>query len=366
MPLYGKNQLAGFVADPRYRDRKHPEHEDHFAFTTRAFEETYPDPLMPTPEQEEWAKREEKRLREMVALPAYRDKRDPDHARTFAGVTRGYGKLNAVLYGTPAPEEAETPKPVETPMSSSLARPANATTPASDLFQRANQLAQAGQAPGAAAAPRPIHQVNPLPPADPQQRFPNPNALRESEDERARRGINQENWESQRRDENAPQLANRAPEEHDSDPMQWWRMPVAGGRIREIDAQGEGHFGARRVRPTGPAGHGGIDIEAAPGAQVVSPVSGRIVDAPGQRDDGSGRRAIVIETEDGHRFVMRYVARDANLGPGTQVVAGRTPIGAAVDNRTLYPGAQGMTNHIHMEVHKGGRARNPRPFMRRD
>jgi murein DD-endopeptidase MepM/ murein hydrolase activator NlpD len=358
MPLYGKNQLAGFVADPRYRDRKHPEHKDHLAFTVKAFEESYPDPLMPTPEQEEWAKREEKRLRGMVALPAYRDKRDPDHARTFEDVTRGYGKLNAVLYGTPAPEsdDAETPKPVETRMSASFAQPAP------DLFQRANQLAQAGQAPG---AQRPIHQVNPLPPADPQQRYPNPNALRETDAERERRRINQENWESQIRDQRAPQLANRAPEEHDSDPMHWWRMPVAGGRIREIDAQGEGHFGARRVRPAGPAGHAGIDIEAAPGAQVVSPVDGVVVVPQGQPDDGTGRRAIVIRTDDGHQFRMLYVSRDANIRDGARVVAGQTTLGTAIDNRTLYPGAQGMTNHIHMEVHKNDRPRNPRPFMRR-
>lgn len=214
--------------------------------------------------------------------------------------------------------------------------------------------------------PRPIHQVNPPPPADPHARYPNPNTLRETEDERARRRINQENWESQRRDAAAPQIAGRAPEEHDSDRMHWWRMPVPGGRVREIDAQGEGHFGARRLRPTGPSGHGGLDIEAAPGAQVVSPVSGTVVGPVPGVEDRNGRRAILIETEDGHVFVMRYVARNAQLDSGAQVVAGETPLGTAIDNRTLYPNAQGMTNQIHMEVIKNGRQRNPRPFMRRD
>ncbi|MCM0021492.1 MAG: M23 family metallopeptidase [Tagaea sp.] len=361
MARYTKDQLAGFVADPRYRDRKHPEHEAHLDFTVQAFEETYPDPVAPTPEQEEWAKREEKRLRDLVALPAYRDKRDPDHAKTFADVTRGYDKLNAVLYGTPA-SDGETTKPA-------LRDPLDPVMPPPAAFARAMsapQSAQAGQASGAAAAPRPIHQVNPPPPADPQQRYPNPNALRETDDERAQRRINQENWESQIRDQRALRLASRAPEEHDSDPMHWWRMPVPGGRIREIDAQGEGHFGARRVRPTGPAGHAGIDIEAAPGAQVVSPVDGVVVVPQGQPDDGTGRRAIVIRTDDGHQFRMLYVSRDANIRDGARVVAGQTTLGTAIDNRTLYPGAQGMTNHIHMEVHKNDRPRNPRPFMRRD
>jgi murein DD-endopeptidase MepM/ murein hydrolase activator NlpD len=134
----------------------------------------------------------------------------------------------------------------------------------------------------------------------------------------SRRRINQENWESQRRDAAAPQIAGRAPEEHDSDPMHWWRMPVPGGRVREIDAQGEGHFGARRLRPTGPSGHGGLDIEAAPGALVVSPVSGRIVEPSGRRNDGSGRQAIVVQTDDGHEFHLLYVSRDACLKPETQ------------------------------------------------
>ncbi|MCM0020059.1 MAG: hypothetical protein NBV67_08705 [Tagaea sp.] len=156
MARYTKDQLAGFVADPRYRDRKHPEHKAHLDFTVKAFEETYPDPVAPTLEQEEWAAAEEKRLRDLVALPAYRDKRDPDHAKTFADVTRGYDKLNAVLYGTPA-SDGETTKPVATPMSSIFARPASATTPAPDIFQRANQLAQAGQAPAPYQRPTPTN-----------------------------------------------------------------------------------------------------------------------------------------------------------------------------------------------------------------
>ncbi|MFM7347215.1 MAG: hypothetical protein ACKO1J_17820 [Tagaea sp.] len=90
-------------------------------------------------------------------------------------------------------------------------------------------------------------------------------------------------------------------------------MPVEGGRIREIDAQGEGHFGARRMRPTGPDGHRGIDIEAAPGARVVSPVDGVVYEPAGQRDDGSGRRAIIIRTEDGHEFRVLYVSRHARF-----------------------------------------------------
>jgi murein DD-endopeptidase MepM/ murein hydrolase activator NlpD len=145
-------------------------------------------------------------------------------------------------------------------------------------------------------------------------------------------------------------------------------MPVEGGRVRELDRQGEGHFGARRARDNGRRldGHGGIDIEAASGAQIVSPVDGVIEDAGTTDAAQSGRRAIVIRTDDGHLFRIRYVAKNDQIAPNTRVEAGRTPIGTAVDNATLYPGAAGLTNHIHMEVMKDGRLRNPRPFMRRD
>ncbi|MFM7346769.1 MAG: peptidoglycan DD-metalloendopeptidase family protein [Tagaea sp.] len=362
MPRYSKSQLDGFVADRRYWDKKHPEHQAHLDFTVKAFEETYPDPLMPTKEQEEWAAAEEKRLREMGKLRPFWDRRDPGHAAARAEFYRGFDKINAVLYGTPASDGDASAA------SKTDARdPLDPAAPAPDGFARAaraTQMAQAAQAPQ--PAPPPIHQTNPPPSADPQQRYPNPNTLRETEDERARRRINQENWESQRRDRAVPQIADRAPEEHDNDPMHWWRMPVEGGRIREIDAQGEGHFGARRMRPTGPDGHRGIDIEAAPGARVVSPVDGVVrPPRPGAQDQGN-QNLVVIETEDGHQFRVLYLSRDSNLRPGTKVIAGETPLGTAVDNRTLYPGAQGMTNHIHMEVHKNGRARNPRPFMRRN
>jgi hypothetical protein len=103
MPRYGKNQLDAFVADRRYWDKKHPEHQAHLDFTVKAFEETYPDPLMPTKEQEEWAAAEEKRLREMAKLRPFWDKRDPGHEGARAEFYRGFDKINAVLYGTPEP-----------------------------------------------------------------------------------------------------------------------------------------------------------------------------------------------------------------------------------------------------------------------
>lgn len=156
MPRYTKDQLTSFVADRRYWDKKHPEHQAHLDFTVKAFEETYPDPLVPTPEQEEWAAAEAKRLREMAKLRPFWDKRDPGHAQAYAGVTRGFDKINAVLYGTQDPgDAAPASAPVERPMRATR-DPLDPGMPSPTSFAQAasaTQSAQAGQAPQAQQAP---------------------------------------------------------------------------------------------------------------------------------------------------------------------------------------------------------------------
>ena len=142
MPRFMRDRLSALTADRRYWDKKHPEHQAHLDFTVKAFEQTYPDPLVPTKEQEEWAARENLRLRELSAKPAYWNNRHPDHARALAEVTRGYDKLNAVLYGTQAPARAETPKPApRDPLDPVMSAPTSFARAMSDT-----QTAQAGQA----------------------------------------------------------------------------------------------------------------------------------------------------------------------------------------------------------------------------
>jgi hypothetical protein len=157
MPRYSKSQLQGFVADRRYWDRKHPEHKAHLDFTVKAFEETYPDPIAPTKEQEEWAAQEEKRLRQLAFRPAYSNKRDPDHARAVAEVHRGFDKINAVLYGTPDPDEADqadasdapakTPDPLDPVMPGAARSKTWAFVPPKSLLEPAAQLARSGVSP---------------------------------------------------------------------------------------------------------------------------------------------------------------------------------------------------------------------------
>jgi murein DD-endopeptidase MepM/ murein hydrolase activator NlpD len=149
-------------------------------------------------------------------------------------------------------------------------------------------------------------------------RFPHPGRSRESDDQRWQRRHNQENWERERQDRNSAAVRDRPPEENDRDPMHWWRMPIEGGRMGEGDAQGEGHFGARRndgtldnlrLRP-----HEGVDIETAPGANVVSPVEGEVRAV----NPNAGGGSITIRTGDGHDFIIRYVHGVDGLVPGAR------------------------------------------------
>ena len=137
--------------------------------------------------------------------------------------------------------------------------------------------------------------------------------------------------------------------------------PVPGGRIRGDDGPpyGSGDFGASR----GGRRHDGVDVEAEPGTSVVSPVSGRVTIGDPYDDDPVKRRiyqSVRIETEDGSVVKVFYVKPGAAIQNGVLVKAGQ-PIGTAQDLSKIYPPKDGgrMTNHVHVEVWKNDRRRNP-------
>ncbi|MFM7346771.1 MAG: M23 family metallopeptidase [Tagaea sp.] len=377
MPRYGKSQLDGFVADRRYWDQKHPEHQAHLDFTVKAFEAAYPDPVAPTPEQEEWAAAEEKRLREMGKLRPFWDRRDPGHAAARAEFYRGFDKINAVLYGTQDPD-GDAPAPVERPMRAAR-DPLDPTAPAPDGFARAaraTQMAQAAQAapapPAQFPSPAQIHRNETIGdrPA-PSAGNPNRTVWQAESDDAARaaeaarqRAIQQERSlpESQR------QLTNRAPEDWDRErPMPPMTNPIPGARIRARDPQGGGHFGAGR----GNRPHFGVDIEAAPGTEVVAPVSGiiRQIDLEPYGDPKYRGRytGIVIETDDGDLARVLYVSPTQSLAQGQRVERGQTRIGQAQDLHQTHD--RSMTNHVHVDFQRaypappagGGRSPQPNP-----
>ncbi|MEK7245223.1 MAG: M23 family metallopeptidase [Pseudomonadota bacterium] len=137
--------------------------------------------------------------------------------------------------------------------------------------------------------------------------------------------------------------------------------PIPGGRMRGNDGPpyGSGDFGSSREGRR----HAGVDIEAEPGTTVHSPVSGTIVGDPFdpyRRDPEKAGlyQAVTVRTDDGYQVQVFYV--DPTVRDGDRVSAGQ-PIGTAQDLSKAYPPRNGgrMTNHVHVEVRKNGRVKDP-------
>ncbi|MBF0269332.1 MAG: M23 family metallopeptidase [Alphaproteobacteria bacterium] len=145
--------------------------------------------------------------------------------------------------------------------------------------------------------------------------------------------------------------------------------PVAYPKIRGDDGMGDGVFGANRDEGEKKRSHKGVDIVAKPGEPVFSPVDGKVEvrkpDPTGRVNNGEwiepypddakkrGKlKGVGIITEEGHRVRLLYVDPDAvDLKPGQKVRAGQA-IGEAQDLSTVY--IKKMTNHVHVDVQKGG------------
>ena len=140
--------------------------------------------------------------------------------------------------------------------------------------------------------------------------------------------------------------------------------PIPGAPMRSGSHGGEGHFGANRG--AGRA-HLGVDIDAASGTTVNAPVSGVVVESsldpygPGSRHHGN-YQGVRIRTDDGHFVDVLYIAPDAKIREGTAVIAGQTVLGTAADLSKTY-GSE-VPNHIHLQTRKGGRFRDPTPFIK--
>lgn len=160
-----------------------------------------------------------------------------------------------------------------------------------------------------------------------------------------------------------------SPQKAENDDLPPMVNPIPGGRMRGSDGPpyGSGLFDAPRVRPDGTVyKHKGTDIAAEPGQAVVSPVTGTVehigdpYDAKKHPNKADIYQSVTILTEDGYRVKIFYVGLDPSIGKETPISAGQR-IGAVQDLSVIYPPKNGgrMTNHIHVEVWKNGRPRNP-------
>lgn len=122
---------------------------------------------------------------------------------------------------------------------------------------------------------------------------------------------------------------------------------VRDQKSRQRDRFGSGQFHASRDHGSRP--HQGLDIVAAAGEQIFSPIDGTVVrDAQPYPNDPTFRGVVIQGTEEweGYEVKMFYV-QGLRSGP---VDAG-APVGFAQDLSKKYPG---ITNHVHLEVRKNG------------
>ncbi len=142
--------------------------------------------------------------------------------------------------------------------------------------------------------------------------------------------------------------------------------PVPNPQVRDRDSYGQGYFGASR--DDGGCDHLGVDIVAASGTPVTSPVDGKYVGSfdPYRGVEGKQGRytGLQLETSDGNRVGLSYVGRDSALQPQQAIVAGQTPLGTVQELGPTYPG---ITNHVHIGISRqeGGNTLwyNPTPLF---
>lgn len=120
-----------------------------------------------------------------------------------------------------------------------------------------------------------------------------------------------------------------------------WVFPVAGKYDKFTDSYGyqrtESQIAAGR-RPT----HRGIDIHAAAGTPLVSPVPG-VVESAGWSDVGGNY--VTIRGNDGYRYYFAHMANPASVATSDPVRAGEV-VGAVGNSGN----AQDTEPHLHMEM----------------
>jgi len=138
--------------------------------------------------------------------------------------------------------------------------------------------------------------------------------------------------------------------------------PLYASTLRGKDPHGEGHYGARRVRPGGDVEpHHGTDLVAKPGAAVFAPVSGEVRIYKDFADKKDLTAIAIIDDKTEKTYVlgyatphMTYADELGNVYKGTFVVRGSNvaagqQVGVVQDITKAYPK---ITNHLHFEVAK--------------
>jgi leukocyte cell-derived chemotaxin-2 len=127
---------------------------------------------------------------------------------------------------------------------------------------------------------------------------------------------------------------------------------ITAGRMRSraTDKYGSGQHGASR----GGRSHAGLDIICEPNEKIYSPIDGNVIrEAFPYRNDPRFRGILIKGTGDykGYEIKLFYV-NGLFSGP----VRSGDLIGHAQHLAVRYPG---ITNHVHLEIHRNGIPTNP-------
>lgn len=119
-----------------------------------------------------------------------------------------------------------------------------------------------------------------------------------------------------------------------------------GQAPRSRDGYGAGHYGASR----GERDHAGVDYAAEAGQTVAAPISGFVTKIGYCYGDEPGLRYVEIRNPALNLSArVLYVRADVKVGDAVRV---GDPVGRAATLQDRYPG---ITDHVHLEIRKGGR-----------
>lgn len=128
--------------------------------------------------------------------------------------------------------------------------------------------------------------------------------------------------------------------------------PVLNPMIIRVDAGGDGHYNSSRIGRV----HQGTDVRCKDGQPVYAPFSGKVIrEAVPYADDKRWRGIVIVSDAAKYECKLFYCYPGADI-VGTTVERGQL-IGYCQDISRKY--TSGVTNHLHIEIRKGGLIMNP-------
>ena len=120
------------------------------------------------------------------------------------------------------------------------------------------------------------------------------------------------------------------------------------------DSQGQGHFGARRIKKDGTVGtHNGIDLMTTVGQEIVAPIDGRVRNFKGAQTKYPMLQIYPSTPNPNYDYIeILYVDAPYGVRAWTfRNISAGDPIGVAVSLQTLGYAA-GVTPHVHVQMIK--------------